>query len=275
MKQAILILGIFTAVFFTVGNNKAHTNGSGAPEGNVGSLTSSCGGYCHGNGSVPITDQSLTMSVSYFEEEGNYTIWVNAQGSEPQQYQKVGFQACIENTQGDIIGDLVVTDSDYTKIVGQDYITHTSAGTASSPFVFGSHQAWEFKWVPPAEFQGEAILYVASIFSNNDGTNGGDTYVGANQSFNVGVGIDAVNDFEFTAFPNPTTEQITLQWKENPGENANIYLCDSKGAISTLIKGDLNQNEYTFSIPSHLARGMYTLNVVSKKGQSSKRIVLQ
>jgi len=275
MKQAILFLGILTAVFFTVGNNKAHTNGSGAPVGNVGSLASSCGGYCHGSGSVAITDQNLTMGVNYFEADGSYSIWIEAQGSEPGQYEKVGFQACIENTQGDIIGDLVVTNSDYTKIVGQDYITHTSAGTAASPFVFGSHQSWGFKWFPPADYQGEAILYVASIFSNNDGTNGGDTYVGANQTFNVGVGLEELNDFEFTAFPNPTTEQITLEWKENPGENANIYLCDAKGAISTLIKGNLNQNEYTFSVPSHLARGIYTLNVSSKKGKSSKRIVLQ
>ena len=274
MKQAILFLGILTAVFFTVGN-KAHTNGSGAPAGNVGSLGTSCGGYCHGTGLVPITDQNLTMGVTYFETEGSYTVWIEAQGSEPWQYEKVGFQACIENPQGDIIGDLVVTNSDYTKIVGQDYITHTSAGTAPSPFVFGSHQSWEFKWFPPADYQGEAILYVASIFSNNDGTNGGDTYVGANQVFNVGVGLEELVDFEFTAFPNPTTEQITLQWKESPGESANIYLCDAKGAISTLIKGDLNQNEYTFSIPAHLEKGIYTLNVVSQKGQSSKVIVLQ
>ena len=275
MKQAILFLGVLTAVFFTVGNNKAHTNGSGAPAENVGSLASSCGGYCHGSGSVAITDQNLTMNVSYFEAEGSYTIRIKAHGSEALQYEKVGFQACIENTQGDIIGDLVIINSDFTKIVGQDYITHTSAGTAPSPLVFGSYQAWEFKWFPPADYQGEAILYVASIFSNNDGTNGGDTYVGANQSFNVGVGLEEVNDFEFTAFPNPTTEQITLDWKENPGENTNVYLCDAKGAITTLVNGDLNQSNYTFSIPSHLARGIYTLNVASKKGQSSKRIVLQ
>lgn len=278
MKQAVLFLGILTGVFFTTGNNKAHTNAAGAPGGNVGSAGSSCGtNYtCHGTDVNPVTDQNLIMGVDYYEAEGNYTIWIEAHGSDtPSQYEKVGFQACIENPQGELIGELIVTNTDYTKIVNQNYITHTSAGTAPSPFVFGSHQSWGFKWNPPTGYEGEAILYVSSIFSNNDGTYQGDTYVTANQTFNVGVGLEELNDVEFTAFPNPTTEQITLQWKENPRENTNVYLCDAKGATTTLINGNLNQSSYTFSIPSHLARGIYTLNVVSEKGQTSKRIVLQ
>jgi hypothetical protein len=138
-----------------------------------------------------------------------------------------------------------------------------------------SHHQWVFNWTPPVGYYGEATVYATSMLTNNNGNNNGDVFVSNSHTFMVGVGLEELNDFEFTAFPNPTAEQITLQWKESPGENANIYLCDAKGAITTLVKGNLNQNEYTFSIPAHLAKGIYTLNVASKKGQSSKRIVLQ
>ena len=274
MKQAILILGIFTAVFFTVGD-KAHTNASGAPAGSTGSPGdggAGCTGYCHNGPSV--TGETLEISAQ-LNLVSEFVITIESIGTTPGEYTKAGFQACVEDGNGNKIGEVSLIDFSKTKIVDIDYVTHTTAGTAPSEMVFNSHHQWVFNWTPPAEYSGEATVYATSMLTNANGNNQGDVFVSNSHTFMVGVGIDEVNDFEFTAFPNPTTEQITLQWKESPGENANIYLCDAKGAISTLIKGDLNQNEYTFSIPSHLARGMYTLNVVSKKGQSSKRIVLQ
>jgi hypothetical protein len=273
MKQAILILGIFTAVFFTVGD-KAHTNASGAPAGSTGSPGdggAGCTGYCHSGPSV--SDEQILISDA--EWGGVFAITVESKSSTAFQYSKAGFQACVEDGEGNKIGEVSLIDFNKTKIVDIDYVTHTTAGTAPSEMVFNSHHQWVFNWTPPAEYSGEATVYATSMLTNANGNNQGDVFVSNSHTFMVGVGIDEVNDFEFTAFPNPTTEQITLQWKESPGENANIYLCDAKGAISTLIKGDLNQNEYTFSIPSHLARGLYSLNVSSKKGQSSKRIVLQ
>ena len=274
MKQAILFLGILTAVFFTVGN-KAHTNETGAPAGSTGSLGdggAGCTGYCHSGPSA--TGETLGISVVP-NLVSEFSISIETLGTTFGQYSKAGFQACVEDGEGNKIGEVYLTQPATTKIVDIDYVTHTASGTSTSEFVFHSHHLWSFDWAPPAGYNGEAIVYASSMLTNNNDNNEGDIYISNSHTFMVGVGLEELVDFEFTAFPNPTTEKITLQWKESPGESANIYLCDAKGAISTLIKGDLNQNEYTFSIPAHLEKGIYTLNVVSQKGQSSKVIVLQ
>jgi len=274
MKQAILFLGILTAVFFTVGN-KAHTNETGAPAGSTGSLGdggAGCTGYCHSGPSA--TGETLgiwTMPYSISE----YLITIETLGTTFGQYSKAGFQACVEDGEGNKIGEVSLTQPATTKIVEIDYVTHTASGTSPSEEVFYSHHIWSFSWTPPAGYNGDAIVYATSMLTDNNGENNGDVYISNSHTFIVSVGLEELNDFEFTAFPNPTTEQITLQWKENPGEKTNVYLCDAKGAITTLVNGNLNQNEYTFSIPAHLAKGIYTLNVDSKKGKSSKRIVLQ
>ena len=274
MKQAILFLGILTAVFFTVGN-KAHTNQTGAQAGSTGSpgdQGAGCTGYCHSGPEVTGETLEINVQPNLIQE---FTITIESIGSTPGEYTKAGFQACVEDGVGNKLGEVSLIELSATKIVDIDYITHTIYGTAPSDMVFGSHHQWYFNWTPPVGYYGEATVYATSMLTNNNGENNGDVFVSNSHTIMVGVGLEELNDFEFTAFPNPTAEQITLQWKESPGENANIYLSDAKGAISTLIKGDLNQNEYTFSIPSHLAKGIYTLNVASKKGQSSKRIVLQ
>ena len=274
MKQAILFLGILTAVFFTFGD-KAHTNASGAPAGKTGSPGDQgvgCTSYCHSGPGV--TGETLEINVQ-LNLVSEFAITIESIGSTPGEYTKAGFQACVEDGDGNKIGEVSLIDFSKTKIVDIDYITHTIYGTAPSDMVSGSHHQWSFNWTPPAGYSGDATVYATSMLTNNNGNYMGDVFISNSNTFMVGVGLEELNDFEFTAFPNPTTEQITLQWKESPGENSNIYLCDAKGAISTLIKGNLNQNEYTFSIPAHLAKGIYTLNVASKKGQSSKRIVLQ
>lgn len=279
MKQAILFLGILTAVFFTTGN-LAHTNVAGAPAGRTGSPGdegNSCNNaYCHGYSSQN-SGEYIDIFVDFpLSSTDAYRITVEAANTGSFQYEKVGFQACVEDAEGNKIGQITIVDPTLTQIVEQHYITHTELGTAPSSQSVNLNHMWEFDWTPPADFLGQgAIIYAASMLTNNNGENNGDVFVSNSHTFMVGVGLEELNDFEFTAFPNPTAEQITLDWKENPGENTNVYLCDAKGAITTLVNGDLNQTNYTFSIPSHLARGIYTLNVSSKKGQSSKRIVLQ
>jgi len=274
MKQTILFLGILTAVFFTVGN-KAHTKQAGAPAGSTGSLGdggAGCTGYCHSGPSA--TGETLGISVMP-NLSPEFIITIETLGTTFAQYSKAGFQACVEDENGNKIGEVSLIHPTTTQIVDVNYVTHTTAGTAPSEMVFQSHHLWSFNWTPPAGYNGEATVYATSMLTNNNGENNGDVFISNSYPFMVGVGLEELNDFEFTAFPNPTTEQITLQWKENPGEKTDVYLCDAKGSITTLVNGNLNQNEYTFSIPAHLAKGIYTLNVDSKNGQSSKRIVLQ
>tara|TARA_B110000977_G_scaffold155018_1_gene197132 strand:- start:1520 stop:2353 length:834 start_codon:yes stop_codon:yes gene_type:complete len=277
MKKLFTLLGISLTVFLFTENN-AHTNQSGAPMGNTGSqgdANATCNtGYCHSS-SVAATDQTLTITMQE-NTTREYTIWVESKSETPFQYSKAGFQACVEDGAGNKIGTLATLNSTLTKIIGSgSYITHTTAGTSPSEEVFGSHHYWSFSWTAPEDFNGEASVYAASMLTNNNGSDSGDTNVTSSYLFNVGVGIETLNVFDFSVYPNPASEQLSINMKEIPGENSTISLCDVKGAFTTLITGNLKENKYNLSIPSYLAEGIYTLTVSSPKGQTSKKIMLK
>ena len=198
---------------------------------------------------------------------GEYGIRVIAKSATPGQYEKVGFQACVEDENGNKIGELSVSNISLTKIVGQDYITHKALGTAPSSEVSGDYHIWDFNWTAPEGFDGEVTVYVASMFTNNNGAYTGDVHVTTNHTFNVSVGIEELNSFDFSVYPNPVAEQINMICKKPFGENTRISLIDLKGAEVVLFAGDMHQREYS--------NGIYTLNIQSKNGRSSQQIVIQ
>jgi hypothetical protein len=204
-----------------------------------------------------------------------YTISIEAKSNTPNQYSKAGFQACVEDASGTKIGALATLSDELTKIIGGgSHITHKSSGTAASPEVSGTHHSWSFNWSAPADFNGEATVYAAAMLTNANGQNNGDTQVTNSYAFNVGLGLETVNAFDFSVFPNPASAQLNLNLKSIPGENTSISLCDAKGAFTTLISGNLTQKSYAFSLPEYLAKGMYTLTISSPKGQTSKKVLL-
>tara|TARA_B110001469_G_C9601939_1_gene299128 strand:+ start:389 stop:1222 length:834 start_codon:yes stop_codon:yes gene_type:complete len=277
MKKLFTLLGISLAVFLCTENN-AHTNQSGAPVGNTGSPgdgNNTCNNaYCHGS-SVAATDQTLTITMQE-NASREYTIWVASKSETPNQYAKAGFQACVEDGAGNKIGTLATLNSSLTKIIGSgSHITHTTAGTSPSEVVFGTHHYWSFSWTAPEDFNGEATVYAASMLTNNNGQDSGDTNVTSSYLFNVGVGLETLHVFDFSVYPNPASEQLSINMKEIPGENSTISLCDAKGAFTTLIAGNLIENTYNLSIPSYLAEGIYTLTLSSPKGQTSKKVMLK
>ena len=116
------------------------------------------------------------------------------------QYEKVGFQACVEDALGAKIGEISLVDPIRTKFPNgdSDYITHTFTGTAPSDN-FSHH--WEFDWMPPANFEGqEANVYVASILSNDNNQNTGDVHVTNHHTFNVGVSVEEPGLFDFSVY---------------------------------------------------------------------------
>jgi hypothetical protein len=278
MKHIFTLLGIASLAFLFTGN-VAHTNSSGAPAGKTGSPGdggSSCNNaYCHGYGSQNSGEYVEIFVVLPLSSVDTYRIRVEAGNSGNFQYEKAGFQACVEDGSGNKLGQIFTVSNTLTQIVEQDYITHTELGTAPSSQSDNSTHMWEFDWLPPADFIGEATVYAASMLTNNNGMNTGDVHVTANHVFNVGLGLDQGDTFEFTVFPNPTSEQINMSWDTPLGENTRISLYDMKGAESVLFEGTLNDLTYTMVLPSHLAKGLYTIIVDSERDSSSRKIVLQ
>lgn len=276
MKRGFTILGIALAAFLFT-ENKAHTYASGAPEGNTaspGDGGATCNsGYCHSGPQA--TDETLELLVTTSLSVGEYGISVIAKSETPGQYEKAGFQACVEDENGNKIGELVVSDNTTTKIIGQDYITHKYSGTAPSQEVDGDHHIWNFTWVAPEGYEGVATVYAVVMLANNDAENTGDVHVASSHSFNVSVGVEEMNAFDFSVFPNPVSDQINLTSENAFGDNTRISLVDIKGSEVLLFEGDLNQYEYSLILPSGIAKGIYALKVQSDNGLQSKKIILE
>ena len=175
MKYFATIFTLLVIVFMST-KESAYTFSTGAPAGKTGSPGDegiSCNStYCH-SGPAAGSGENIAISVLQPLGPGPYRISIEVTNSGGMQYEKVGFQACVEDDFGNKIGEISLVDPTRTKFPNgnSDYITHTFAGTA--PFDDFSH-FWEFDWTPPANFEGQvAKVYAASILSNNNNQNNG------------------------------------------------------------------------------------------------------
>ena len=197
MKKVITILAVFIFVFLSK-LDKVHTYGTGAPAANTaspGDGGATCNSaYCH---SGPAAQSGENIAISVFQplNQESYRISIEVSNSGGMQYEKVGFQACIEDVFGNKIGDISLVDPLRTKFANgnSDYITHTLSGTAPSDNF--SH-SWEFDWTAPEDFDGvEATVYVASILSNNNNQNNGDIHITNNFTLYLGCMDESATNY--------------------------------------------------------------------------------
>ena len=221
------------------------------------------------------TVKNIAISVLQPLGQGPARISIEVSNSGGIQYEKVGFQACVEDDFGNKIGEISLVDPIRTKFPNgnSDYITHTFAGTAPSDDF--SH-LWEFDWIPPANFEGQlAKVYAASILSNNNNQNNGDVHVTNHYVFNVGVSLEEHGLFDFSVYPNPAQDEIHISFSQKQHENVVILLYDFKGSETVLFDGKWNQNIESIALPSHISSGLYTLEVRSTYGRSTEVLAIQ
>ena len=145
MKYLGTIFALLAIVYFS-SEDLAYTSSTGAPAANTASLGdggASCNtAYCHSGPSAQ-SGENIAISVLQPLGQGPARISIEVSNSGGIQYEKVGFQACVEDDFGNKIGEISLVDPIRTKFPNgnSDYITHTFAGTA--PYDDFSH-LWEF-----------------------------------------------------------------------------------------------------------------------------------
>ena len=94
-------------------------------------------------------------------------------------------------------------------------------------------------------------------------------YEGSNGSINLGVqqpyeiydlGIDLI-ELAVSVFPNPTTNQITIQCEDCLKYNPTIYMIDSKGNLT--FSSEMKTNEVEL-IMNQFQSGIYFINIQSE-----------
>ena len=277
MKYLGTIFALFAIAFLSTKDN-AHTFSTGAPAVNTaspGDDGATCNtAYCH-SGPAAGSGENIAISVLQPLDQGPYRISIEVSNSGGMQYEKVGFQACVEDDFGNKIGEISLVDPTRTKFPNgnSDYITHTYTGTAPSDDF--SH-LWEFDWTPPANFEGQAAnVYAASILSNNNNQNNGDVHVTNHHTFNVSVSIEEPGLFDFSVYPNPANDEIHISFSQKQQEDLVVLLYDFKGSETVLFDGKWNQNVESIVLPSHISSGLYTLEVRSIYGRSTEVLAIQ
>ncbi|MDG2164500.1 MAG: T9SS type A sorting domain-containing protein [Flavobacteriales bacterium] len=277
MKHLATIFTLLAIVFLST-NDSAYTFSTGAPAGKTGSPGDegiSCNSpYCH-SGPAAGSGENIAISVIQPLGQDSYRISIEVSNSGGMQYEKVGFQACVEDASGNKIGEISLVDPIRTKFPNgnSDYVTHTLAGSEPSDNFL---HLWEFDWTPPVNFEGQAsTVYVASMLTNNDDTNTGDVHVTNNYTFNVGVSIEQVELFDFSAYPNPAKDEIHISFSQKRQEDVVVLLYDLKGSKTVLFDGTWNQKVQTIILPLDLEKGVYTLEVQSINGQSTQLLAIQ
>ena len=136
MKYLGTIFALLAIVYFST-KDVAHTFSTGAPVANTaspGDGGATCNtAYCHSGPSAQ-SGENIAISVLQPLGPGPYRISIEVTNSGGMQYEKVGFQACVEDDFGNKIGEISLVDPSRTKFpnVNIDYITHTFAGTTPS-----------------------------------------------------------------------------------------------------------------------------------------------
>jgi hypothetical protein len=277
MKQLATIFTLFAIAFLSTKDN-AHTFSTGAPAANTaspGDDGATCNtAYCH-SGPAAGSGENIAISVLKPLDQGPYRISIEVSNTGGMQYEKVGFQACVEDNLGAKIGEISLVDPIRTKFPNgnSDYVTHTLAGSAPSDNFL---HFWEFDWTPPVNFEGQAAnVYVASILSNNNNQNNGDVYVANHHTFNVSVSIEEPGLFDFSVYPNPAKDEIHISFSQKQQEDLVILLYDFKGSETVLFDGKWNQNAESIVLPIHISSGLYTLEVRSIYGRSTEVLAIQ
>ena len=277
MRYFATIFTLLVIVFLST-KDSAYTFSSGAPAGKTGSPGDqgiSCNStYCH-SGPAAGSGENIAISVIQPLGQDSYRISIEVSNIAGMQYEKVGFQACIEDDFGNKIGEISLVDLIRTKFPNgnSDYITHTFTGTAPSDNF--SH-LWEFDWTPPANFEEQvATVYVASILSNNNNLNSGDVHITNNYTFNIGVSLEEIELFDFSAYPNPAQDEIHISFSQKQQEDVVVLLYDLKGSKRVLFDGKWDQKTQAISLPLDLGKGIYTLEVNSMYGRSAQVIAIQ
>ncbi len=249
----------------------------GAPAGNTGSPgdgDSCANSACHGNSGV-ITNQTITIEINPEGEiiQGTpYAITVKLNGPG---HSRMGFQATVEKDADDgKLGAFSVTGTD-AQIVDDYFATHTSTGTLTST----DSIEWTFQWTPPSTFIGDATIYVAANFTNNNNLNTGDIIGMANLPITVieNIGLAELDKkLNLEILPNPTTDFLNMSFFLESASDVKIQLIDLNGRTNlTLLDKNLEQGNHEFNQKVDLPAGSYLVYLNKGTERYVQKLILR
>jgi len=275
MKKVILILSTVVCGFiiFSADIKQGHSNESGSPNANTGSPadggTCSRSG-CHDGGSAT-TGGSITSNIPVSGYIPGQTYTITASAIDPNSSAvKFGFQVSPQSANGTLLGTLVVTDANATKLTSAGkYITHKEAGTGNGT---NGTRNWSFDWTAPATGTGSVTFYGAFNITNNNSARTGDKIFNATlvvPEGTVGINEDAALA-GVTIYPNPSNGNFNLAVNNaSTAVETNVFSAEGKLVYSeTHQKIGAGKQNISLNLNDKLGAGVYFIAV--KAGNASK-----
>ncbi len=265
---SFILLSIFGFTFFV--------ESDGAPAGSTGSPgdISSCNdAACHGNTGV-ISNQTISIEVL---PEGDivqgllYDIKVTLTGA----HSRMGFQATVEKDSDNSKLGTYATSTTGAQIVDQFFATHTSSGTFTNTDTI----SWTFQWTPPIDFIGEATVYVAANFSNNNTTSSGDIIGFSNLPITVleNIGLAELNEtLQLSILPNPSSEMLNIRFFLTEESDVKIQVVDINGRQNIdLLNKRLETGFHEFTNQIDLPTGNYLLFLTKGNEKYVEKLIIK
>ena len=262
-------------------------------------LGNPAGCSCHNAGTtttVTIELDSAGTPTTHYKGGKTYTVKITGKNTSTTSLPKFGFQL------GVIKGSAAVTTpvnagsftapyptgTSYNAPSSGNYVVglveQTSAQTATTGSGgSGTTYVETFNWTAPVAGTGTISFWGVVNAVNGDGGTSGDKYnlnhVIINEwPLGTGIaGIETASDFNFTLFPNPTTDKIYLRYNLEKSSHVSLTLYDIAGKfVMELQNGTINAGEQQIDANvSSLQKGIYIVTLTVDGVKTTKRIIVQ
>lgn len=272
MKNFIYIaITVFAGMFLLVSFEElGHGKKDGTEPGHTGSPGDSLKNctVCHGGTALPVDGWVRTNIPNEGYTPGTtYTITaINTEHGAT----RFGFQVSPQDSNGTLIGTLVISDTARTKLVGNDkYVTYREAGVEGVDSL-----KWEFNWVAPAEGTGDVTFY-AAFNSNADGHKDGDhTYLSkltVREKWKTGLAKNTL--LQFAAYPNPANNVINIA-TDNVSPNMFIDIINLQGKQVDVSATQIQNGLHSINT-SNLSNGVYVVRIHDNGKTATRKISVQ
>lgn len=153
---------------------------------------------------------------------------------------RFGFEVSPQDLAGNLLGEMIITDTTNTKLVGSNkYITYKAPGVDGI-----DSRSWTFDWKAPSDTNITKVVFYGAFNSNHDGMKANDRTVLSHLTVKregAVVGLNPVNKLtQFKIYPNPGSEVVYMAYVNSELEYVQL---DLYGADGTLIKHLYQGNE--------------------------------
>jgi hypothetical protein len=270
-----IITGFAVVIFsgFSILNGTGYTNATGSP------LDGMTCGDCHsGSGSstpsITITAAPAFGAGNTYDALTTYTINLACSGP----FVKYGFDLEILNSTSPVsaidagICGPAISNCKKVNSTGHTNYTHSApTGTANTAL-------FQFQWTAPDS--GKALIYLACLGVNNNGTTTGDHLKIQNITLTkstVGVRSYTKNETGLHIFPNPATEKIRLSYTVfERGEVKAVFVNMSGETVVCLINEFQNEGSHVedVTLPKGLSKGLYMIKLSINDKQTMQKLII-